>query len=152
MYDSTQLSAGLASGSQHLLTSFIEKNYAIQNIKWAGKEGWTVKFKETGYRGIPLWTVSKITVKLDGQEINSDDIVFFLDERNFKIADLKNQFGAQWWVFDYATLFIPKPGGLEVGSTHDVDIRMTYAALYNTSGTYREGTVGSTEKLSVITV
>jgi hypothetical protein len=131
------------------LTSFINKKYCIQNTKFKGQEGWTIQIKPTGYRGVPIWTISKIVVKIDGQEINQDDVIFILEGRSSKVSELKDQIDAQWYVLDWATLFIPKPGGMPMG-TYEVDVRMNAVSIYNTSGTYREATSGTSLKLPVI--
>jgi hypothetical protein len=45
------------------------------------------------------------------------------------VAELQKQVGVGWWVFDWATVFVPKTGGLNQGE-HDVEVRLTYTNLY----------------------
>ena len=131
------------------LTNFIDLEYGIHNSYWKDLDGWAIRIKPTGYRGLPLWPVSKLTVALDGQEINQNDILFNLHNIHFRIDELKNQWGAQWYCFDWATLFITKKGGLTVGSNHEVEVRQT-SGSYNEQGVFSERESISSEQLSVI--
>jgi hypothetical protein len=130
------------------LTSFIDKNYGIHNSLWKGIEGWAIKIKPTGYRGMPLWSISKIVLKLDGKEIGQNDFMFFLNNANFKVSELKKQYGAQWYNFDWATLFVPKPGGLETG-VHEIEVKMT-AGSFGGDGKWNERESGTKVNIPVV--
>jgi hypothetical protein len=56
-----------------------------------GKKGFQVQLRCTGYRGIPLWSVQKVTLKVDGKDINPKDMLFILDGARYKVEELKNQ-------------------------------------------------------------
>jgi len=130
--DATGIS-GAPSGGQHRLMGFIDKEEGLKNVKLDGKEGWEVMIKPQGYRGTPLWTIHNIELKIDGIAVDTKDLVLTLNNTRYKIADLKNQYMAQWWVFDWGHLFAPKANGLTPGE-HDVEIRMTYASAYGVAG------------------
>lgn len=138
----------IAGDAARELTSFIDLDYGIHNSYWNDIEGWAIRIKPTGYRGMALWSVSRIALKLDGQEINQNNILFNIHNCSFKISELKEQYGAQWYNFDWATLFIPKPGGLAMG-THEVEVKMT-SGSYDNDGNWVERKTDSTKTLPVI--
>ena len=134
--------AGAPTGGQHRLTSFVNTEYGLQHAKYNRQMGWAVQIKPTGYRGIPLYTVKEITVTVDGNAVDPNSIVFVMNNTSFRPSQLKDLTGSQWWVFDWATLFVPSK--LEPGE-HEVEVRMTYANTYSV-GT---ATNGTKEKLTL---
>jgi hypothetical protein len=129
--DAAEIS-GAPSGGQHRLTGFIDKDEGLKNVRLDGKQGFEVMIKPQGYRGTPLWSIHNLELKIDGAAVDTNDLVLTLNNTRYKIADLKNQYMAQWWVFDWGHLFAPKAGGLTQGE-HDVEIRMTYRSAYGTA-------------------
>jgi len=119
--------AGAPTGGQHRLTGFINLEEGLKVAKLNKKMGWSVQIKPTGYRGIPLYTVSSIKVTVDGKAVDPNGIVFVYNNTAYSIDRLKELQGMQWWVFDWATLFIP--GTLSTGE-HEIDVRMAYANTY----------------------
>lgn len=121
--------AGGPSGGQHRITSFINTEGGFRNAVLDGTKGFEVQVKPTGYRGIPLWAVKNIELWVDGKAVDPKQIVFTLENRRYKIADLRLQVGTQWWILEWATLFVPRPDPLSPGE-HEIAARMTYTALY----------------------
>jgi hypothetical protein len=130
--DETGIGGG-PTGAQHRLTSFINKEEGLRDSVLDGKRGWQIKIKEPGYRGIPLWAVRAIDLKIDGSAIDQGEIIFILDSHRYRVEDLQKQIGAQWWLFDWGTLFVPKADGLAPGE-HDVEVKMTYTSMYGSGG------------------
>jgi len=133
----------IAGDAARELTSFIDLDYGIHNSYWKDTDGWAIKIKPTGYRGMALWSVSKITVKLDGQEIDQNHIMFNIHNCHFKVNELQEQYGAQWYNFDWATLFIAKPGGLPMGD-HEVEVSMTSGTFSEGSSSFNQGAPAGT--------
>ncbi len=134
--------AGAPTGGQHRLTGFINREYGLQHAKYNRQMGWAVQIKPTGYRGIPTYTVKSIQITVDGSAVDPGKVVFVMYNTPFRIDQLKELTGNQWWVFDWATLFVPStlaPG------PHEVTVRMTYANTYGLG----EATNGATEKFTL---
>jgi len=108
--------------------SFLDDG-GFRNLTVDGKKGYQVQLRCTGYRGIPLWSVQSITLKVDGKDVNPKDIVFILDGGRYKVDELRNQKGIQWWVLSYGRLFVPKADGMSPGE-HEVEASMTYVSTY----------------------
>jgi hypothetical protein len=140
--------SGAPSGGQHRLVGFIDKEEGLKNVRLDGKEGFEVMIKPQGYRGIPLWGVHNIELKIDGTAIDTNELVLSLNNSRYKIADLKNQYMAQWWVFDWGRLFAPKANGLTPGE-HEVEIRMTYASVYGDTIGAPDAVLNAKERLAL---
>src|SRR5579884_4368977 len=68
--------AGAPTGAQHHLTSFINNETGLTAAKLNHQRGWAVQIKPTGYRGIPIYTVSRLELKVDGAVIDPKTITF----------------------------------------------------------------------------
>ena len=119
--------AGAPTGGQHRLTSLINLEEGIKLAKLNKVTGWSIQIKPTGYRGIPLYTVFDLTVSLDGKPIDPNSIIFVYNNASYKPSELKNLQGMQWWVFDWATLFVP---GSISKTDHEVEVHYKYANTY----------------------
>jgi|GEM_PF-4802621 len=119
--------AGAPTGGQHRLTSLINPEEGIKVAKLNKQIGWSVQIKPTGYRGIPIYTVHNLSLSLDSRAIDPETIVFVYNNTAYKPGGLKDLIGMQWWVFDWATLFVPGP--ISPGE-HEVEVRFEYANTY----------------------
>jgi hypothetical protein len=108
--------------------SFLD-DLGFKNVTVDGKKGYQVQLRCTGYRGIPLWSIQDLALKVDGKDVNTKDILFILEGNRYKATELKNQKGVQWWVLSYGTLFIPKADGMAPGE-HDIEVMMNYISTY----------------------
>jgi hypothetical protein len=101
----------------------------FRNAVLNGKKGFEVRIRPSvRYRGYPLKTVRNIELKIDGKAVNPAEIIFTLNGKSHKVAELRNS-NAQWWIFDYATLFVPKADGLSAGE-HDVELALSIISTY----------------------
>ena len=119
--------AGAPNGGQHHLTSFINNETGLTSAKLNHKSGWAVQIKPSGYRGIPIYTVHDLRVNVDGRPVDISTITFVYNNTLYRLDQLKDLRGMQWWVFDWATLFVEGP--MESGE-HEIEIRMKYANTY----------------------
>lgn len=108
--------------------SFLD-DLGFKNVTVDGKKGYQVQLRCTGYRGIPLWSVQDVAMKVDGKDVNPKDMIFILEGNRYKATELKNQKGVQWWVLSYGTLFVPKADGMTPGE-HDIEVSMNYISTY----------------------
>ena len=123
----TNAISGAPSGAQHHLTSLINTETGLTAAKFNRKSGWAIQVKPTGYRGIPIYTIKSLELKVDGTAVDPSIIVFVYNNTPYRLDQLKDLLGMQWWVFDWATLFVP--GEMPVGE-HEIEVRMTYANTY----------------------
>jgi hypothetical protein len=119
--------SGAPSGGQHHLTSFINRETGLTAARLNRKNGWAVQIKPSGYRGIPVYTVHDLRMSVDGRLIDPGAVAFVYNNTSYRLDQLKDLLGMQWWVFDWATLFVP--GEMEPGE-HEIEVRMKYANTY----------------------
>ena len=102
----------------------------LQNHKVNGKIlGFQFAIRLSFYRTLSLSCIEDLKVKADGNEIESDAIVFIINNKRFSIAELPDLFGEWWYVMDTATLFIDKFGGLSKGN-HEIEVAITLRGPY----------------------
>jgi len=105
------------------------RDNGFKNAVFNGKKGFEVRIiPSVRYRGYPLRTVRNIGLKIDGNAVDPAEIIFTLNGESHKVAELRNS-NAQWWIFDYATLFVPKADGLSAGE-HDVELALSIISTY----------------------
>ncbi|HZU62689.1 MAG TPA: DUF6379 domain-containing protein [Novosphingobium sp.] len=126
--------AGSFTGAQHALTPLINPDHGLRAAICNGEAGLTFQIKETGYRGIPLFAVRGVEVEIDGAAVAQEALTFTLDNHAYRIADLPAQKTVQWWLFDWATIFVPRAGGFAAGS-HRLKVRFTYVSIYGAKPT-----------------
>ena len=123
----TNAISGAPTGAQHHLTSFINNEAGLTAAKFNHKAGWAIQIKPAGYRGIPIYTIKDLELKVDGVAVDPNIIVFVYNNTPYRLDQLKDLLGMQWWVFDWATLFVP--GEMAAGE-HEIEVRMKYANTY----------------------
>jgi hypothetical protein len=102
--------------------SFLNED-GFKNTTADGRKGFQIKLRVDDYRSLPLDRIETITVKVDGKECRPEDLVFILEDRRYKVEELRNTRGLYWQVLDYATVFVPEPGGLAPGE-HEVEVKL----------------------------
>jgi len=92
--------------------------------------GYQFDIRYPSYRGTFLSCIESLEVAVDGQSVPQEDLLFELNGKQFLIPELPDLFREYWFVLDYATLKVRKPGGLPVGSSHEVELRMSHRIPY----------------------
>ena len=101
----------------------------------AGQEavGFLFKVKLYTYRGTYLSCIEKLALKLDGEAVDMDQVVFGLNGKRFLVNQLKELFAEYWYILDRAELIVYKDGGLTPGSHElalDMSIRIPYSGYF----------------------
>lgn len=99
------------------------------NLLLNGKQvGFNLDLRINYYRGLPLSSVQKIEVKVDGETIPQELMLLQLREKMFTMSELPNLYREYWGVKMPAHLRIFNYG-LEPGE-HDVEVRIEYKSPY----------------------
>lgn len=102
----------------------------IQNVKAKDVTvGYEFKLQYPSYRGTFLSCIEALSFKVDGEPLNNSDIVFILNGKQFLIDELSECFKDYWFVLDYATVRVAKPGGLSEG-THTINVYIRHRIPY----------------------
>ncbi len=81
------------------------------------------------YRGHFLSVIDELSVTVDGEQADTNDITFCLNGKEFGIVELKHQFSEFWNIITPATIKVHKPGGLTPGE-HDVSLTLMLHSPY----------------------
>lgn len=99
------------------------------NILLNGKQvGFNLDLRINYYRGLPLSSVQKIEVTVDGEKIPEHLMLFELNGKKFNISQLPDLYAEYWGVKTPAHLRIFNYG-LKAGE-HDVAVRIEYKSPY----------------------
>jgi len=95
---------------------------SLRNIKVNGNTvGFHVGIHLNYYRGLHVSCVEKLELKVDGQAVPEDRIVFGINGKKFMISQLKYLFSEFWGIKMMAHLEVYNGAGLAEGE-HDVEL------------------------------
>ena len=102
----------------------------IKNVEVDGVViGYEFKIKYPSYRGTFLSCIEDLKFIVDEEQVDNDEVYFFLNKKQFLIAELPECFKEYWFVRDKATVRVMKDGGISVGS-HKVNVFMKHRIPY----------------------
>ncbi len=93
-------------------------------------DGYTFNVRLNWYRSLPVSSVEKLTITLDGEAVPAEQIRFEINHRQFRLEELENQVEEFWFVQDSARLRVLQPGEVAVGETHTLYTEMTLRFPY----------------------
>ena len=94
--------------------------------------GYSVSLDSLSYRGVWVSTIEDIVLKVDGQVVRKDDMLFCVNNKRFLIANLKWLSEEFWYALDLAVITVNKVGGLVPGE-HEVEITLSKRADFGHS-------------------
>lgn len=96
------------------------KNFGIGDLIL----GYSFELQYTSYRGTWLSCINSLQVFIDDKEIPQDHLGFVLNGKEFMIHELSELFREYWYILDYAKIKVYAEGGLPVGSSHKLYVKM----------------------------
>jgi hypothetical protein len=93
------------------------------------KLGYEFQIRLSNYRGHFLSCIEEFVVTVDGNEVNSDDITFCLNEKEFTLRQLPSLVSEFWNLIEPATIKVFAPGGLTEGE-HHIDVKLMLRIPY----------------------
>ncbi|MFB3159877.1 DUF6379 domain-containing protein [Neobacillus sp. 179-J 1A1 HS] len=91
--------------------------------------GYEFQIRLSNYRGHFLSCIEEFVVAVDGNEVNSDDITFCLNEKEFTLRQLPSLISEFWNLIEPATIKVFAPGGLTEGD-HHIDVKLMLRIPY----------------------
>lgn len=106
------------------------KGNSIEHTYINGKvEGFEFKINLSYYRGHFLSCIDEFQVYLDGKEIDSKDITFCLNGKQFYIQQLSYCITEFWNIKESATVKVEYAGGLQEGA-HIIEVKLILRVPY----------------------
>lgn len=107
---------------------------SLENIYVNGeKTGFQFKVRLSYYRGHFLSTIDEIGVKVDGEEIQTENIFFGLKGQEYGAAQLHSLANVFWPIIEPAQIKVFYPGGLEKGA-HKIEFTSYFRSPYMAIG------------------
>ena len=91
--------------------------------------GFQVPVRLTYYRGVWLPQLRPVTVTVDGEKFEGDQITWVIDGKSYAQADLQNFPDVHWSNLTPAILKVKKTGGLQLG-IHNVEVKIIFSVSY----------------------
>jgi hypothetical protein len=104
-----------------------------------GVKGFQINVRFTGYRAMPINTISEVSLKIDGEQIDPAGMILTAYNTRYKVQDLPKLGGKDWraipwlYILDKAELFCPYAKTLSPG-THVLEGYMATRGTYGTGG------------------
>ena len=86
------------------------------------------------YRSLPLSSVDILSVKVDGEQVPADQIVFEINDHQYSITELLEQVEEFWFVQDFAVLHVRQPGKVNPGESHTIEAEISLRFPYMNIG------------------
>lgn len=80
------------------------------------KLGYEFQIRLSNYRGHFLSCIEECAVTVDGKEVNSDDITFCLNGKEFTLSQLPSLISEFWNLIEPATINVYQPGDYQKGN------------------------------------
>jgi len=129
-----QAASAKASRSGAGLRTFLCED-GFKNTAYEGKRGFQLKVRLPDYRSLPLSCIAGIELRMDGEAINSKDIVFRLNGYSHKLEELPGLHQVWWFILDPAELFVARERDLTAGE-HEVEGTVALVTPYATVGVH----------------
>jgi hypothetical protein len=103
---------------------------SLKNTNVNGKKlGYEFQIRLSNYRGHYLSCIEEFEVTVDGKRINSDDLSFCLNGKEFTVRQLPSLISEFWSLIEPATIKVFAPGGLTEGE-HQMDVNLMLRIPY----------------------
>ncbi|HNB50426.1 MAG TPA: DUF6379 domain-containing protein [Anaerolineales bacterium] len=108
-------------------------NLIRENSLQVVEDGYTFQIRLNWYRSLPVSSVDVLSLKLDGEPVPPDQIRFEINDHQYPVDKLSDQFEEFWFVQDFAGVRVFQPGKIIAGETHTLDaeigLRIPYIAV-----------------------
>ena len=96
--------------------------------------GYAFDIRLNWYRSLPLSSVDILSLKMDGEQVPSDQIYFQVNGHTYPIQELVERFEELWFVQDSAGLFVHQPGKVQPGTAHTLEAEVSLRFPYMNIG------------------
>jgi hypothetical protein len=96
-------------------------------------DGFTFGIRLNWYRSLPLSSVDILSVKVDGEQVPLDRVLFEINDHQYSHAELLEKYEEFWFVQDFAGIYVRQPGKVKRGESHiieaEVSLRFPYMQI-----------------------
>jgi len=103
------------------------------NSLQVSEEGYELKVRLQWYRSLPLSSVEKFQLAIDGEPVEPERIRFGINDHNYRLQELQEIVEEFWFILDPAVIRVSQPGKIAAGEAHQVEaelaLRFPYIAI-----------------------
>jgi len=92
--------------------------------------GYEVQVRLNWYRSLPLSSVEKVQLALDGKMVDPAQIRFGINGHEYRLEQLEDQVEEFWFIQDSAMLRVSQPGVVAKGDSHTIEAEITLRFPY----------------------
>jgi len=96
----------------------------------ATPDGYEFRVRLNWYRSLPLSSVEKIELSLDGQPVDPGLVRFAINNHQYRLDELADIVEEFWFVQDSAKVIVQQPGKVAHGETHLLDVAIALRFPY----------------------
>jgi hypothetical protein len=97
-------------------------------------DGFELRARLLWYRSLPLSCVEKVSLAVDGEVIDPQDICFEINDHLYQLNELEELVDQTWFVQDSARIFVKKHGMISKGQEYKIDAEIVLRAPYISVG------------------
>lgn len=92
--------------------------------------GYEFQIRLNWYRSLPLSSVEKVRLILDGQPVDPYEIIFGINDHEYQLDELADLYEEIWFVQDSAILTVKQPGKVAIGEPHTIEVEIALRFPY----------------------
>lgn len=96
-------------------------------------DGYAFDVRLNWYRSLPISSVDILSVKLEGEQVPTDNISFVVNNHQYTQTELYEKFEEFWFVQDFASIHVHQPGKMKRGESHtiaaEISLRFPYMQI-----------------------
>jgi hypothetical protein len=119
----------MAFGMRLVFVEIIQSGSLKNTYVNGRKNGFEFDVRLAYYRGLYLSCIDKFEVVVDGEKIDSNDITFCLNDKEFSVYQLPHLISEFWTILTPANIKVRKPGGLPAGE-HEIELTLILRSPY----------------------
>ena len=93
-------------------------------------DGFTFGIRLNWYRSLPLSSVDILSVKVDGEQVPLDQVLFEINDHQYSQAELLEKYEEFWFVQDFAGICVRQPGKVNQGESHTIEAEVSLRFPY----------------------
>jgi hypothetical protein len=94
------------------------------------EDGYAFNVRLNWYRSLPLSSVDVLSVKLGGEQVPAEQIIFEINTHQYSLDELVKQYDEFWFVQDFARLHVRQPGKIQKGELHTIEAEISLRFPY----------------------
>lgn len=94
------------------------------------EDGYEIQVRLNWYRSLPISCVETLRLSLDGEAVQPDQILFEVNDHQYRLDELVEKVEEFWFVQDSVVLRVQQPGKVAVGESHMVEAEIALRFPY----------------------